>query len=47
MKALGYFAVITGRGATNESIDQIKRYEEEFFRKSKIFGYKSKFHVFL
>lgn len=38
MKAIGYFAVVTGRGAKNESIEDIKRYEEEFFRNSKIFG---------
>lgn len=39
MKALGYFAVVTGRGSQNESIKKIKEYEEKFFRSSKIFRY--------
>lgn len=36
MKALGYFAVVTGRGNTNEGIDAIKDYEGEFFQNSKL-----------
>ncbi|XP_069753124.1 dynamin-like GTPase OPA1, mitochondrial isoform X2 [Narcine bancroftii] len=36
MKALGYFAVVTGRGNTNEGIDAIKEYEGDFFQNSKL-----------
>lgn len=44
MKALGYFAVVTGKGAANSKIQEIKDYEEKFFSNSKIFKYVS--HLF-
>ncbi|KAL3282671.1 hypothetical protein HHI36_005846 [Cryptolaemus montrouzieri] len=37
MRALGYFAVVTGRGRKDDSIQTIRDYEETFFTNSKLF----------
>ena len=37
MRALGYFAVVTGMGTKDANIGDIRKYEEEFFENSKLF----------
>ena len=37
MKAMGYFAVVTGSGNNNESIPAIQRFEKDYFSRSKMF----------
>ncbi|CAH2098575.1 unnamed protein product [Euphydryas editha] len=37
MKALGYYAVVTGRSRKDDSIQSIREYEERFFSSSKLF----------
>ncbi|CAG9789945.1 unnamed protein product [Diatraea saccharalis] len=37
MRALGYYAVVTGRSRRDDSIQSIREYEERFFRSSKLF----------
>ena len=39
MKALGYYAVVTGRGPQDDSVETIRAYEEDFFSRSKLFRY--------
>uniref|UniRef100_A0A1I8JAA9 Dynamin-like GTPase OPA1, mitochondrial n=1 Tax=Macrostomum lignano TaxID=282301 RepID=A0A1I8JAA9_9PLAT len=37
LKALGYFAVVTGSGSQDESVEAIERHEAEYFASSRLF----------
>lgn len=37
MKALGYYGVVTGKDTKGSTIEEIRKYEEEFFANSKLF----------
>ena len=39
MKSLAYFALVSGTNNPNSSIEDIIKYEENFFKKSKIYKY--------